>query len=64
MQELIDNFTQLAEKAEIRRNSASTKFEYYKLEYADGEKRAYEDAVNKLKSVLKNGSQAPKVISK
>lgn len=52
MQELIDNFTQLAEEAEKRRKLASAKCENYKLEFADGEKHAYEDAVKKLKTVL------------
>ena len=52
MQELIDNFTQLAEEAENRRKSASAKWDNYKLEFADGEKHAYEDAAKKLKTAL------------
>ena len=52
-QELIDNFTVLAEEAEKRRATAGAKFEYYKLEYADGEKHAYQDAAKKLQSALK-----------
>jgi len=52
MQELIDNFTQLAEEAENRRKLASAKWEIYKVEFADGEKHAYEDAAKKLKSAL------------
>lgn len=52
MQELIDNFTQFAEEAEKRRKAASAKWEIYKVEFADGEKHAYEDAAKKLKSVL------------
>jgi len=52
VQELIDNFTQLAEEAEKRRKLASSKCENYKLEFADGEKHAYEDAAKKLKTVL------------
>lgn len=52
MQELIDNFTQLAEDAENRRKSAAAKWDNYKLEFADGEKHAYEDAAKKLKAVL------------
>jgi hypothetical protein len=52
VQELIDNFTQLAEEAEKRRKLASAKCENYKLEFADGEKHAYEDAAKKLKTVL------------
>ncbi len=51
LQELIDNFTQLAEEAEKRRKTAGTKFEYYKYEFADGEKHAYQDAAK----ILKNG---------
>lgn len=52
MQELIDNFTLLAEEAENRRKTASTKWEIYKVEFADGEKHAYEEAGKKLKAVL------------
>lgn len=52
MQELIDNFTQLAEEAENRRKTASIKFDYYKYEFADGEKHGYEDAAKKLKTAL------------
>ena len=51
-QELIDNFTESAEDAENRRATAGSKFEYYKLEFADGEKHAYQDAAKKLKTVL------------
>jgi len=50
-QDLIEKFTLLSEEAEKRRKLASAKFEYYKLEFADGEKHAYEDAAKKLKSV-------------
>ncbi len=52
MQELIDNFTQLAEEAEKRRKTAAEKWDNYKLEFSDGEKHAYEDAAKKLKTVL------------
>ncbi len=52
MQELIDDFTQLAEEAEIRRKTAGAKLEYYKAEFSDGEKHANEDAAKKLKTVL------------
>jgi hypothetical protein len=52
IQELTDSFTHLAEEAEKRRKSASAKWDNYKLEYADGEKHAYEDAAKKLKTVL------------
>ncbi len=52
VQELIDEFGQLAEEAEKRRKIASGRFEYYKLEFSDGEKLANENAAKKLKSVL------------
>jgi hypothetical protein len=52
IQELIEDLTQLAEEAEKSRKSASAKCEYYKLEFADGEKHAYEDSAKKLKTVL------------
>lgn len=52
IQELIDNFTQLAEEAEIRRKTAAAKWDNYRLEFANGEKQAYEDAAKKLKAVL------------
>ncbi len=52
VQDLIDEFGQLAEEAEKRRETASGKFEYYKFEFAAGEKLANENATKKLKSVL------------
>jgi len=52
VQDLIDSFTQSVEEAEIRRKAASAKWELYKIEYAEGEKHAYEDAAKKLKAVL------------
>ena len=52
MQELLNDFTRLAEEAEKRRKSASEKFEYYKFEFADGEKRANENAVKKMTLAL------------
>ena len=52
VQDLIDSFTQSVEEAENRRKVASAKWELYKIEYADGEKHAYEDAAKKLKAVL------------
>ncbi len=52
MQELIDDFTQLAEEADKRRKTAGAKLDYYKFEFADGEKHANEDAAKKLKTVL------------
>jgi len=42
----------LAEEAENRRKSASAIWDNYKLEFADGEKQAYEDAAKKLKTAL------------
>ncbi|PIQ99028.1 MAG: hypothetical protein COV66_14160 [Nitrospinae bacterium CG11_big_fil_rev_8_21_14_0_20_45_15] len=53
-QELIDNFTHLIGEAEKRRLSAGNKFEYYKFEFADGEKNAYEDASKKLTKIMNN----------
>jgi hypothetical protein len=52
VQDLIDEFGELAEEAEKRRKTASGRFEHYKLEFADGEKLANENAAKKLKSVL------------
>ena len=52
VQELNDKFTQLADEAEKRRKTAGVNFEYYKFEFADGEKHAYQDAATKLKKVL------------
>jgi hypothetical protein len=52
MKELFDNITQLAEEAEKRRKTAGLKSEYYKFEFADGEKNAYEEAAKQLKIVL------------
>ncbi len=52
VQDLIDSFTQSVEEAEIRRKAASAKWELYKIDYAEGEKNAYEDAAKKLKMVL------------
>ena len=52
VQDLIDSFTQSVEEAEIRRKAASAKWELYKIDYAKGEKNAYEDAAKKLKMVL------------
>jgi len=52
VQDLIDSFTQSIEEAEIRRKAASAKWELYKIEYAEGEKHAYEDVAKKLKAVL------------
>jgi hypothetical protein len=52
VQDLIDEFGQLAVEAEKRRKTASASFDYYKLEFADGEKLANESAAKKLKAVL------------
>lgn len=52
IQELFDSLTQQAEEASKRKQTASTKFEYYKFEFADGEKHAFEDAAKKLKAIL------------
>jgi hypothetical protein len=52
LQDLFDEFGQLVIDAENRRKTASERHEFYKLEFADGEKRANEYAARKLKSVL------------
>lgn len=52
MQGLMDGFTQLSQEAEQRRATAGNKFEYYKAEFADGEKHANEEAAKKLKAAL------------
>lgn len=52
VQGLVDSFTELADEAEKRRKTASEKCEYYKTEYADGEKHAYLDASKKLNALL------------
>lgn len=63
LQELIDNFTQLAEEAEKRRKTAGSKSEYYKFEFADGEKNAYQEATKKLRTVLDKNLQAASIAS-
>ena len=52
VQGLMDSFTQLGLEAEQRRATAGNKFEYYKSEFADGEKHANEEAAKKLKVIL------------
>ena len=52
LQELIDNFNKSIEEAEVHRKFASAKNENYKIEYAEGEKHAYEDAAKQLKIAL------------
>ena len=52
LQELIDNFNKSIEEAEVRRKSSSAKNDNYKIEYAEGEKHAYEDAAKQLTKSL------------
>ena len=52
MQGLIDNFNKSIEEAEVHRKSAPAKNENYKIEYAEGEKHAYEDATKQLTKAL------------
>jgi len=51
LEELFATLTQAMEQAEQRRKIASTKCEYYKLEFADGEKHGYEEALKQLKVI-------------
>ena len=43
--------------------TAGTKSEYYKFEFADGEKHAYQDATKKLRTVLDKNLQVVSVAS-
>ena len=52
LQEVIDNFNKSIEEAEDNREAASAKNENYKIEFSEGEKHAYEDAVKQLKKAL------------
>jgi hypothetical protein len=52
LQEVIDNFNKSIEEAEDNRKAASAKNENYKIEFSEGEKHAYEDAVKQLKKAL------------
>lgn len=52
LQELMEKFTKLAEDADVRKKLASKKNENYKLEFADGEKHANEDAAKTIKTAL------------
>ena len=52
LQELIDKFNKSTEEAEVKRKLASAKTENYRLEYAAGEKHAYEDAAKQLTKAL------------
>ena len=48
----MEKFTELAQQADIRRKTAGKTFDYYKFEFADGEKHAYTEAAKKLKSII------------
>lgn len=48
----MDGFTKLAEEADDRKKLASKKNENYKLEFADGEKHANEEAAKRIKAIL------------
>lgn len=52
LQEIYDSLTPLIEEAEKRRKSASAKNENYKIEYAEGEKKAYEGIAKTLKASI------------
>ncbi|MBC8288167.1 MAG: hypothetical protein H8E42_11900 [Nitrospinae bacterium] len=52
LKELNVSIIQLIEEAEKRRKTASAKNENYKLEFADGEKHAYEEVAKLLKTAL------------
>ena len=52
LQELTEKFTELSEKADERRKSAGKTFDYYKFEYADGERHANAEAAKKLNSII------------
>ena len=52
LKELNISLVQLIEEAEKRRKSASARNENYKLEFAEGEKHAYEEVAKTLKTAL------------
>ena len=52
LQELIDNLKKSIEEAEANRKSASAKNENYRIEFAEGQKHAYEDAAKQLAKAL------------
>jgi hypothetical protein len=52
LKELSINLVQLIEEAEKRRQSASAKNENYKIEFAEGEKHAYEEVAKTIKTAL------------
>ncbi len=52
LQEVIDNFNKSIEETEKNRKAASAKNENYKVEFSEGEKHAYEEAVKQLKKAL------------
>ncbi len=55
LKELDESLTQFIEEAEKRRQSASAKNENYKIEFAQGEKQAYENISKTIKTVLAKG---------
>ena len=52
LKEINISLVQLIEEAEKRRKSASARNENYKLEFAEGEKHAYEEVAKTLKTAL------------
>ncbi|MBT3923796.1 MAG: hypothetical protein HOF21_14605 [Nitrospina sp.] len=52
LKELNNSLVQLIEEAEKRRKTASVKNENYKIEFAEGEKHAYEEVAKTLKTAL------------
>ena len=52
LKELDESAKQWADEAEGRRKAASAKNENYKLEYAAGEKNAYENLSKTIKVIL------------
>lgn len=54
LEELMEKFTKLSEEADARRKTAGKTFDYYKYEFADGEKHANAEAAKKINSILKS----------
>lgn len=52
LKEISIRLVELIEEAEKRRKSASAKNENYKIEFAEGEKHAYEEVNKMLKTAL------------
>jgi hypothetical protein len=52
LKEINISLVQLIEEAEKRRTSASAKNENYKIEFAEGEKHAYEEVSKMIKKAL------------